>query len=329
MKRYLLALLLALPLLTGIMPAVDSEEQLAPDSQRLPVATSVAAVAAPSAGGTEIAGMEAIIRQSIGTLSALPDFAGWQDAAWDVYPLGPGTHGWVVLLTKQGKEIGYLVISAAEDGQLSLTEYGTGDRPLFSLDTLRQAMTGQEIIAPDMPLAQFMDETVVVKERLYTGALQAVWKVSIGHDSFYYDAKTGDRLPNLGALAAAASGAGGNNDEKTAPGAAVKAENGQNVPIIAVSAASGTFDPYENIGWMDNQDPAISNRHTIGLLLADGAHILYRAKIFQPTVAYALPVTGIHTWTQSNSSYFELDQDGSRFVTAGELFAAGSFVHVD
>lgn len=323
MKRYLLALLLALPLLTGIAPASDLQEK--PVSSGLqPSAERSASAAALPAAGTEIAGMEAIIRQSIGSLSALPAFAEWQGAAWDVYPLGPGTHGWVVLLTKDGKEIGYLVISAAEDGQLSLAEYGAGEHPLFSLNTLRHAMTGQEIVAPDMPLAQFMDETVIAKERLYTGVLQSVWKVSIGHDSFYYDAKTGDRLPNLDDFDAVRGEHG-----KQAAAAAATTASSQADTIVAVAAAAGNFDPYDDIGWMDNQDPVIANGKTIQSLLETGARMLYRTGSFRQTALYALPVTGYHTWTHANVSYFELDQNGPRFLPAGDLLAVGSFVHVD
>jgi hypothetical protein len=128
-------------------------------------------------------------------LASEPDFDQWKQASWSSYTLGPGTHGWVVILETDGKEIGYMIIHAAESGELRLTEYGTGTSPLFSLTTLYHSLLQLELIPDTISFDDFKHVKNVEWERWYFGSLQGLWKVTTDHITYVLDAKTGEALP--------------------------------------------------------------------------------------------------------------------------------------
>jgi hypothetical protein len=63
----------------------------------------------------------------IAELSKQPELADWRHAKWRRQPLGPGMHGWIVLITEHEKTIGYLVVSIDDAGNFQLSEYGQGE----------------------------------------------------------------------------------------------------------------------------------------------------------------------------------------------------------
>ncbi len=120
-------------------------------------------------------------------------FEAWQGAITRVYPLGPGVHGWIVHISKDGKDAGYMVINAREDGTFELAEYGTGEHPLFSLITLYQSLMQQAIIPSTVTYAQFA--SFYKAERWYKDAFHALWKLQLDGKNLIFDAKTAEQLP--------------------------------------------------------------------------------------------------------------------------------------
>ena len=75
--------------------------------------------------------LEEQVQEWVARLSEQKLFQTWQTADPQIEALGPGTHSWLVLFTKEGKDIGYMVVNAVTDGSFQLGEYGVGPYSLF------------------------------------------------------------------------------------------------------------------------------------------------------------------------------------------------------
>lgn len=244
-------------------------------------------------------------------LAAQPDFAAWREASWTSYPLGPGMHGFVVLLLRDGQEVGYMIVSAAPDGTYRLTEYGTGSNPLFSLTTLYRSLVQQELIDPHMSLAQFLNDTSSKKERLYTDPLHAVWKLTLGGgETVYLDAKTGEQLPV---------------DETMLPSAGLEQAPGIGTVSATVtdSLLLPTFDPYERISWVQGEPLPLSTFADVKQALTAKQRLTLVAEPFHGAITVPLAVIGYHIWPAAGGEYAAVDQDGVRYAAFGSLHASG------
>lgn len=68
-------------------------------------------------------------------LAQQASFSQWKNASLSISALGPGTHGWLVLIKQKDDVIGYMIIHALEQGGFALSEYGTGDPASLQLIT--------------------------------------------------------------------------------------------------------------------------------------------------------------------------------------------------
>lgn len=249
----------------------------------------------------------------IRSLASQEEFAGWQDARWTRYPLGPGMHGWVVLIQKDGREIGYMIVSAAEDGSLKLTEYGTGDKPLFGLETLYRSLLRLGRIESSIELWSEHDEPPVRPERVYFSPLHAVWRLAGGNEWIYIDAATGEQLP----LTAASF-------DGLAP-----YDTAHDVPASAPPPRSlvlPAFDPFDNTHWIADTPIAEpgNSRPFLDALDVGGSPITFVANLYDRTILAPFAVTGYHDWG-GGAVYLRLEQDGSRFVPLDVLTEYGGF----
>ncbi|GAA3400430.1 hypothetical protein ACFFNY_16485 [Paenibacillus hodogayensis] len=246
----------------------------------------------------------------IGTLSAQSEFRDWQGAQWTRYPLGAGMHGWLVLLHKNGKELGYLVVGSAEDGSLRLTEYGAGEQPLFSLQTLYRSLMQAELIDSHTDTTAYNLPLTV--ERLYYSPLHAVWKVSIKDGWTYIDAKTGEQLP----LTAQSF----ETIQPLQPGPGASA-----LPHLAKSLQLPDFDPFDNTYWITSSPLVISaSTDLLAALEAEGLPVTFKANLYGRSVLAPFAVTGYHVWSDQ-ASFIRLDQQGARYVPLDVLTQYGSF----
>ncbi|MCI3920929.1 hypothetical protein MO973_11855 [Paenibacillus sp. TRM 82003] len=260
----------------------------------------------------------------IAALSAEEGFESWREAAWRKYPLGPGQHGWVVILeaANGGGEIGYLVVLAKAEGGYALGEYGLGDSPLFSYHTLERALRSEEVA--------FTGAATI--ERRYAGAMHAVWKVSEGGVTRFADAKTGAWLPIAEVdVGVAESKLSGNAWEVSQPR--------KRLHIIEETIA----DPYMSIAWLDTDAVGgVQDWTTFVDWLGDRAgEAMYAASAFDGKALTPIGVAGYHWWSAEGGQgavpgadttdptsirgFVALDHEGFRYVPLERLLAEGSF----
>jgi hypothetical protein len=323
MHRWLLAVT-ALVLGIGFMAVRASESaalQQKMETHSLPSAAAPAELplSTPSSGiGTDNgdisgASFDSQIEAWIGSLSARDEFRSWLGAKWSRYPLGPGMHGWLILLHKEGKEIGYLVVGSTEDGKLKLTEYGAGDSPLFSLNTLYRTLVQLELIRTDTDPIVYLQSSPVPPDRLYFSPLHAVWKVKRESEWIYIDAKTGELLP--------LSDQSFLSLQPYDPAAALP----NPLPRMARSLLLSSFDPFDNTFWIDGKPLSLTSASE--LLASVGPErqsVTFTANLYGKTVLVPLAVTGYHDWG-GNLPYVRLEHEGERYVPFDVLAQYGSF----
>ncbi|MNI19423.1 hypothetical protein D3C73_728600 [compost metagenome] len=243
--------------------------------------------------------LDSAIRQWTQTLSEEKGFETWKKAAWTTYPLGPGTHGWVVILSKGTQEIGYLVIHAVEDGSLQLTEYGTGEHPLFSLNTLYRSLLQQEIIPSSTSLSGFIQDESISKQRWYRDALNALWIIEIEQAKYLVEAKSGEVLP-IDQVP--------DTPYKYVPNYAT------NLSGTSSGILLPAFDPYERLPWVQGEPTAVNGIKELEAQLTKQPKLTYVAELFQDQVpvTLSLAVIGYQQW-DSQEPYLIVDHEGPRY----------------
>ncbi|MGZ9585992.1 hypothetical protein [Paenibacillus marinisediminis] len=184
------------------------------------------------------------VKDAIQALSQHEPFTSWKYANTSIQPLGPGTHGWIIHITSQkNKSLGYLIIHATENGDYSLTEYGTGENYPFAQHTLDNALASLDL----------NDQKSVIITPYYVQPLLTVWKLEHESDVQWIEAQSGEVLPTQ-------------NDQwmKMAPFVTAKLSTSGGMTTdhvlfqtedcsLTAQAPSKlqSFDPYDQIGWMD------------------------------------------------------------------------------
>lgn len=265
-----------------------------------------------SPGGETSAGMTPVIRTWVEALSGEPGFEGWAGASWTVYPLGPGTHSWVVLLQSDTQELGYLVLTADGDSY-RLQEYGQGPYPLFSMNTLQRTLAQRGLISESDP-----SYTIT---RIYAAPLQGVWRIDGAADEpLYLDAKTGEELPALDSwVQEQQSGAAGTSSihdiTKTDQPGALKGT------LIKMP-----FDPMLKPVWLKGSpQPELDfTAWKAGPISLEKTPVTYLGKWYGGQALYPLAATGFHEWSRAGP-FLRLEHEGARFVPYAAAVRLGSF----
>jgi hypothetical protein len=237
-------------------------------------------------------------------------FHNWQAAAWNSYPLGPGTHGWVVILTDHGEDVGYMIVQAVENGSFRLTEYGTGNHPLFSLTTLYRSLVQQELIPTTITYSDFIASETIAKDRLYMDGLTAVWKINLNDQAYYVDAKSGEVLPL-----------------KEDPTPKLQADDIYLMTTDLKEASTvmhPAFDPYEQMPWIVGSPLPVAGLSALQSALDTDKNLTYVTELYGGQVTLPLAVLGYQSW-QEGSSYLVLDHEGPRYI---QLPAALEMGHI-
>ncbi|TXK85968.1 hypothetical protein [Paenibacillus sp. N3.4] len=227
-------------------------------------------------------------------------FHNWQKATWNSYPLGPGTHGWVIILSEQGKDVGYMIINAAENGSFQLAEYGTGDNPLFSLTTLYRSLVQQELIPSSISFSDFIKNEAITKERLYMDALTALWKINIQQQTYYLDAKSGELLPLK---------------EDPAPKIIQSMTPITSTQLVGEvhEWVTSPFDPYDRLPWVEGTPLHVTQLKELQTALRQTTKLTYVTELYNNQVTLPLAILGYTQWDQSEP-YLALDHVGPRYV---------------
>jgi len=240
----------------------------------------------------------------------------FSSADWTREPIGAGMHGWIVILEKDGKEIGYLVVGAKPDGGYVLTEFGTGAYPLFSLHTLYRSLQLAELLPAKQTFKQFSALPAERFVRLYESPLEAVWVWQASKDPKdrqLIDAKTGELY---GALAY-------NPNDDVLYKDNISSDAGFSQFDMNEKDWKPSFDAYQHLFWL-NKKPFARSFSSIEASLKQHKRTVYVTTLFDEAVTQPVSVIGAVT-DQSEAQWIVLDQDGTRIIPFELLQNRGSF----
>ncbi|CAG7624480.1 hypothetical protein PAESOLCIP111_02625 [Paenibacillus solanacearum] len=292
-------------LLAQPYPSAALQQPVAPAESRQ-TAASVSAPGIPEE--IRSASLSEAANRFILVLSAQPGFEQWKQGTWTSYPLGPGTHGWVILISSSGRDIGYLVLNDAGPGTYRLAEYGNGEFPLFSMQTLYRSMVQLELI-----------DYAYTTERLYYNPLQALWKVSVqGADrEWYLDAKTGEEFPFQDGSKLPKPETG------TSPGIKpfTKTEPAHNI----IEAGQTTpAEPNQRLPWVQGKPEPGMTQRKLEEWIRSARKPVFSAELYAGSVIVPLSVSGYHVWS-GGDVYVKVLQDDDRYLPFETLASSGGF----
>lgn len=278
-------------------------------------------------------------------LSSQPNFKTWKTAQWTSHPLGPGTHGWVILITNKSEELGYLIVNSTPTGEIILSEYGNGPTPLYSMLRLYQTLLQHELIPAGLSYTAWTQERNWQLNRLYLQPFLALWGVQKSNDlvadTYYFDAKTGDLLSlseqdilNLSKTSSKSSiksstkrSTKRSSDSLSKPSTLIR-------PSHIISTLSlPSFDPYEQINWIDHPPLKIKDFNDLKTALKTQKKLTFTARPVdetQSTSSILIPfaVIGYHGWDHSER-YIAVDpiglQEGIRYIPFSAFVNSGSY----
>jgi hypothetical protein len=273
--------------------------------------------------------LETAIEDWINLLAQEQDFASWKSmTTWTISPLGPGTHGWAVIVKSHAKDIGHLIIHAAPDGMLYLTEYGTGENPLYSTNTLYQTMIQQELIPSTYSFEQFQTEILVNSQAIYHHPLEAFWIVLVEDHSFIIDAKTGEWYAEWDETDVLNRSEPSSKHELSIDELFKLQLPAGHAYKIKEQRATESFDVYEQLPWLTKKAANVTNSAQFKQWFKQQLHtVTYTTEILNGDILLPLPVIGLTQWTDHESEFYfvELDHMGSRYLPLEWLQHNGHF----
>jgi hypothetical protein len=261
---------------------------------------------------------DSTVNQWISELSEQDEFTQWKSSTlqWDRQPLGPGLHGWVVILTDHGEELGYLVVTVDPEGNYHLAEYGQGEYPLFSENTLYRSLVQHELIDSSLSYEQFLADSHMTRERIYLGPLQNIWLFRVGNESYQLDAKTGDLMSIDTHILDRIM----KSETEAHSWAAPKADTQH----VQKSLQLPAFDPYYDLSWIVKSPNTIKDLQSLQASLNSGQLFTFVTDLYEDTVVYAFSVTGYHQWN-AGDPFISIDQNGTRFIPAQLMMQTGRY----
>ncbi|MCL6457158.1 MAG: hypothetical protein K6T85_04045 [Gorillibacterium sp.] len=267
--------------------------------------------------------LDSKIKGWIEALSTEPGFAAWKKSSYVMEPLGPGTHAWLVTLRDGETEVGYMIVSYDPEGKIELTEYGPGPNPLFSLVTLRESLSQRGLLAS---IPQY--ETTAI--RYYLGPLEAFWLLRIAGEPYYFDAKSGETLPDLTKLLPVQS-----PPSLEAPSSLELLDSQSSIKKSSVVQASiselispadkvmkqlltESFDPYDDAGWIVDKPMPLTHFAALADLLQEHKKVIYTIKVYAKQALFPFAVRSTHHWLSENN-YFAVEQEGLRYLPFNQL----------
>ncbi|WP_017689330.1 hypothetical protein [Paenibacillus sp. PAMC 26794] len=243
--------------------------------------------------------------------------AHWNNADLNFYPLGPGTHSWLVQAAFDGKPIGYMIITATEQGQLLLSEYGQGEQSPYNNELLGQALDRQHVN---------LEALLAGGGELHLGyalPLLAYWKVEQpNHPALYMDATNGDVLPSefLNLLEA---------DSKQFSAIITDLSTTPSLSVDPLHLRP-VFNPADNLLWITSKPVAADQAQDV-IQHGENQEIVFSADDRNVVYGGPLPVSGYQLWHADQEAesilYVALGGKSSiqRFVPLSTLQQDGQF----
>ncbi|WP_054940063.1 hypothetical protein [Paenibacillus ihuae] len=219
---------------------------------------------------------------TINRLSAAAPFTEWKNAKTEFYPLGPGTHSWLVNVKNGEQRIGYLIVSATEDGGYLLSEYGAGTSGLpYSMTELRQFLVQEELIP-----SSYSGKAELTA--LYAPMLP-VWKLTLDKQTYYINALTLEILP--WSLSKAESVLNG-----TLPAAGTVTSVEHSWTPQRAFRSGGQDDPYADLQWLASPKLKLVNGDNVAVLLGSGSALAFQSAGKNDTTGAPFMITGYQSW---------------------------------
>lgn len=263
---------------------------------------------------------------AVRTLGKQAAFDDWTAAQLQFYPLGPGTHSWLVHVNQQNRVIGYMIFTQQQDGTYLLNEYGAGDQIPYSMNTLDRALERIGTAEPERAIAPRLQSTI---EAYYAAPMTAYWTVrSASHDELLYiDAFSGEELPL--------------KTNELTPTSTMRSESRASSDLAspltdaadaALSTATADLSPYEHLGWLTSKPLPIRNDQQLEQALASSP-LVYSATGANYAYGGPLTLSGLQRWKTvpaadtHTATYVRVtgSSEAIRYVPAARLLEAGSF----
>lgn len=259
-------------------------------------------------------------KTTLNKLATEAPFTAWKDAGIEYYPLGPGTHSWLVNVMKGEQRIGYMIITATENGGYMLSEYGAGTYGLpYSLIDLRHFLVQEGLISSSF--------SGTIKLTPLYAPLLPVWKISIDNQTIFINASVPEIIPwSLSKAEEVLKGKLTDTDVITS----------QNIDLSPQSAFSsgGTDDPYENIMWLTSPKLATVSGENIADLIRTKESIAYQAAGKNEILGAPFMITGYQSWQPAQGQlqavnnkltvYAASGPEGKRYLPLSVLQAYGT-----
>ncbi|SEL56218.1 hypothetical protein SAMN05518856_11360 [Paenibacillus sp. OK003] len=260
----------------------------------------------------------------------------WDHAQLDFYPLGPGTRSWLVYANVGESPVGYMIISANDQGQLQLSEYGQGEQRPYNISLLYQALDRQQL-----DLEELIPDGGGLQLR-YAPPLLAYWKVEMPNDDvIYIDATNGDTLPTGVLKALDTDSRQASKRMKSIRSISVQAvvmtpEDSPQVSSLSVDSLDlqPLFDPADNLLWITSKALSINGVKTLNQQWKEHKKIVFSADHQNVLYGGPLPVSGYQIWRDErgtvHNQYVAIGGNTSvrRFVPLQSLLRDGNFYAV-
>lgn len=264
---------------------------------------------------------------AVRTLGKQAAFKDWTAGQLQFYPLGPGTHSWLVHVNQKNRVIGYMIFTQQQDGTYLLNEYGAGDQIPYSMNTLDRALERIAIAEPERGIALRQQSAI---EAYYAAPMTAYWAVRSGSQDelLYIDAFSGEELPLQ------ANGYSPNSimkpESRTA--AIELASPLTDAADAAFSTATADLSPYEHLGWLTSTPLPIRNNQQLEQALASSP-LVYSATGANYAYGGPLTLSGLQRWKTvpaadtHTTTYVRVtgSSEAIRYVPAARLLETGSF----
>ncbi|OAB43688.1 hypothetical protein [Paenibacillus antarcticus] len=258
---------------------------------------------------------EMVVKQ----LSEQQVFSSWNHSELQYFPLGPGTHSWLVTVSRDEKELGYLILTAKNTNtqEYILSEYGTSPSSPYDLTALHHTLAELDIISPSST-----SPTSIVP--LYAPLLP-LWKVSFGHqETLYLNALTMD------VLAWDESHWKKLNPQTAELSDTLFSSKGDSFTSSQVISSKGQKDPYDNLMWITSTPLSVSSDLDVESYINKHNSLIFTSPNHNDDVGGPFAISGYQKWysTQEGTHsvvYAGTGLTGHRYVPLSILLNKGIF----
>ncbi|WP_310549893.1 hypothetical protein [Paenibacillus glufosinatiresistens] len=312
-----------LALLAGLAAACGPVSAVGAPPAAAAVHPAPVSLPAPTADAAPSVRLLAFVQAAVDKLSQQEPYGSWIGAKPSVYPLGPGTHGWLVQLTADGRRVGYLIVTAAEDGGYALSEYGAGSSGLpYDLEALRAFSARNGLLLSSLSSGSWR------LTPCYNGILP-YWRLDNGSGELLVSAVQPELLPVSAAAPSPGSGEAANAPVLT--GILTSGNADRYSPQTVIRASAPAEDPYDNLLWLSAPRLRPASAAELGALLRTSPALVFRASGTNGAGSGPLAVTGCQAWTPAGQPtdgaevlYAAAGPGGQRMLPLASLLRAGT-----